>query len=94
MKLARWSGARQLDGMAREPRLQWEGASYQIMARGNARARIFESDADHLLLVETLGCGVATALVLRWRWSPGMGVGAVIASALRSAVTPSIGNAA
>lgn len=45
----------QLYCMARKPRLEWEGASYHIMARGNARARIFEGEADHLLFVETLG---------------------------------------
>ena len=40
--------------MARKPRLEWEGASYHIMARGNARARIFEGKADYLLFMETL----------------------------------------
>ena len=40
--------------MARKPRLEWEGASYHVMARGNERARIFTSKADYLLFIETL----------------------------------------
>jgi hypothetical protein len=40
--------------MARKPGLEWEGASCHIMARGNARARIFESEADYVVFVETL----------------------------------------
>ncbi|GEM_PF-6648869 len=51
--------AGQLDGVARKPRLEWEGACYHIMARGNARARIFEGEEDYLLFVETLEEGLA-----------------------------------
>lgn len=41
--------------MARKPRLEWEGASYHVMARGNERARIFKNAEEHSLFVETLG---------------------------------------
>lgn len=40
--------------VARKPRLEVEGASYHIMARGNERARIFHGTADYSLFIETL----------------------------------------
>lgn len=40
--------------MARKPRIEWEGASYHIMARGNERARIFKHERDYELFIETL----------------------------------------
>ena len=45
--------------MARSLRIQYPGAFYHVMARGNGRAAIFRSDADRLLFLRTLGeaCG-------------------------------------
>jgi putative transposase len=40
--------------MARKPRLEWKGASYHVMARGNERARIFKGKADYELFIQTL----------------------------------------
>ena len=40
--------------MARPPRVEFEGAVYHITARGNERQRIYRSDADRRLFLETL----------------------------------------
>lgn len=34
--------------------MEWEGASYHVMARGNERARIFKAESDYQLFAETL----------------------------------------
>jgi putative transposase len=41
-------------GMARKPRVEFEGASYHVMARGNERARIFHGKEDYELFLQTL----------------------------------------
>lgn len=41
--------------MARPIRIEFEGAVYHIMARGNERRRIFWSDEDRVLFLKTLG---------------------------------------
>ena len=47
--------------MARPLRLEYRGAMYHIMARGNQGRAIFEDDKDRQRFVETLGeaCGKA-----------------------------------
>jgi putative transposase len=41
-------------GMARHLRLEYEGAIYHIMARGNERSDIFRDDGDKKKFVEKL----------------------------------------
>lgn len=41
--------------MARAVRIEYGGAFYHVMARGNRRERIFRDEADRLLFYETLG---------------------------------------
>ena len=41
--------------MAGKLRLEYEGALYHIMSRGNQRADIFRTDADRELFLKTLG---------------------------------------
>ena len=41
--------------MARPLRIEFEGALYHVMARGNARADIFLDDEDHHAFIENLG---------------------------------------
>jgi putative transposase len=40
--------------MARQPRIEYPGAFYHILARGNRREDIFHSDEDHELFLETM----------------------------------------
>ena len=48
-------GRRGVWGMARPVRVEFEDASYHVMARGNGRQQIFYDDADRWLFVRTLG---------------------------------------
>jgi len=41
--------------MARKLRVEYEGAIYHVMNRGDRRERIFRGDSDRLLFLETLG---------------------------------------
>ena len=41
--------------MARAVRIEYGGAFYHVMARGNRRERIFRDEADRLLFYRTLG---------------------------------------
>src|SRR5689334_3042269 len=41
--------------MARKPRLQYPGAVYHVMSRGNHRQPIVHSDDDRQLFLKTLG---------------------------------------
>ena len=41
--------------MARKLRLQYPGAIYHVMNRGDCRAPIFNGDPDRVLFLETLG---------------------------------------
>src|SRR6185295_1676823 len=41
--------------MPRKPRIQYEGAIYHLMNRGDRREAIFKSDKDRALSLETLG---------------------------------------
>jgi REP element-mobilizing transposase RayT len=41
-------------GMARAPRIEFEGAVYHVTARGNERRRIYRSDEDRRLFLATL----------------------------------------
>ena len=45
--------------MARRVRVEFEGAAYHVMCRGDRRENIFEDDLDRALFLETLGevCG-------------------------------------
>ena len=42
-------------GMARKLRVEYPGAIYHVMNRGDRREAIFKNDADRLLFLETLG---------------------------------------
>ena len=41
--------------MARPLRIEYEGASYHVMNRGNARRRVFHRDDGYALFVDKLG---------------------------------------
>ncbi len=41
--------------MARQLRLEFEGALYHVTARGNARGKIYLDDTDRKLFLELLG---------------------------------------
>ena len=41
--------------MPRKPRIQYPGAIYHLMNRGDRREPIFKDDQDHRRLLETLG---------------------------------------
>ena len=41
--------------MARKLRVQYPGAIYHVMSRGDRRELIFENEEDHRLFMETLG---------------------------------------
>jgi len=43
------------DSMARPLRIQYEGAIYHVMSRGNRRERIYGNDGDRLAFLELLG---------------------------------------
>ena len=45
--------------MARKPRIEYEGAAYHVMSRGNRGADIFVDDKDRRLFFDTLdeACG-------------------------------------
>ncbi len=45
--------------MARKPRIEYKGAAYHVMSRGNGGADIFYGDKDRHLFLETLDeiCG-------------------------------------
>ena len=40
--------------MARKPRVEFEGATYHVMCRGNRQAAIFKDDRDHEMFLDTL----------------------------------------
>jgi putative transposase len=42
-------------GMARGIRIEYAGAFYHVMARGNRRERIFHNEPDRRFFVQTLG---------------------------------------
>lgn len=54
--------------MARSLRIQYPGAFYHVMARGNGRANIYRQDADRSLFLRTLGeaCGRTGWRVHAW----------------------------
>lgn len=41
--------------MARKPRVEFEGATYHVMCRGNRQEAIFRDGKDHELFLDTLG---------------------------------------
>jgi REP element-mobilizing transposase RayT len=41
--------------MARKVRVEFEGATYHVMCRGDRRENIFEDDLDRARFLETLG---------------------------------------
>ena len=41
--------------MARKIRIEYAGAAYHVMARGNQRRKIYEAERDRKLWLETLG---------------------------------------
>jgi len=40
--------------MTRQLRIEYEGAIYHVLSRGNSQDRIFEEEKDYLLFLETL----------------------------------------
>ncbi len=40
--------------MARQPRIEYEGAFYHVTSRGNLKDNIFYEDADRIKLIEIL----------------------------------------
>jgi hypothetical protein len=46
--------------MARRPRLQFAGAVYHVMARGNRKSTIFNDDADRSEFFQVVGAAVAS----------------------------------
>jgi hypothetical protein len=56
---------RRMGEMARSVRIQYEGAIYHVMCRGDRREAIFEDDEDREMFVATMGemCGRAE----KWR---------------------------
>jgi putative transposase len=50
--------------MARKPRVEYPGAVYHVMARGNERARIFHEEEDYELFLKTLEEGLAVFSVV------------------------------
>ena len=51
-------------GMPRQPRIEFEGACYHVINRGNYRAHVFKSDGAKQALLKTLG---ETAQKLGWK---------------------------
>ena len=47
--------------MARKLRVQYPGAIYHVMNRGDRREPVFKDDADHVRFLETLGEACAKA---------------------------------
>ena len=41
--------------MARKPRVEFEGAFYHVIVRGNQRQKVFSDDRDRLAYLERLG---------------------------------------
>jgi hypothetical protein len=54
--------------MARQLRIQYEGAIYHLMIQGNRREEIFRDDLDRKRFLETLG---ATCQRTGWRLEMG-----------------------
>lgn len=54
--------------MARSIRVEYAGAYYHVMARGNRRGAIFEDDEDRFFFLKTLGeaCGMTGWRVHAW----------------------------
>src|SRR6202022_237247 len=54
--------------MARQPRIEYPGALYHVMARGDRRERIVHDEIDRYSLVKTLGeaCGKTGWLIHAW----------------------------
>jgi len=50
--------------VARAVRVEYGGAFYHVMARGNRRERIFRNEADRLLFYQTLGEACVLPLLL------------------------------
>ena len=46
--------------MAREVRVEYEGAWYHVMARGNRREKIFVDDKDREIFLKTLGLRIGS----------------------------------
>ncbi len=53
--------------MPRSPRIEFPGAMYHVLARGNRREAIVLGDDDRWMLLRTLG------EMARWRDGPGSG---------------------
>ncbi|MDA3799121.1 MAG: hypothetical protein PF692_08585 [Kiritimatiellae bacterium] len=41
--------------MGRKPRIEYEGAVYHVMCRGNRQETVFEDDQDCQMFLDTLG---------------------------------------
>jgi putative transposase len=54
--------------MARQPRMEYPGALYHVMARGDRREQIVHDENDRYGLIQTLGeaCGKTGWLVHAW----------------------------
>ena len=56
--------------MARKPRVQYEGAMYHVMTRGNRRERIVEDDTDYGMLNKTMFEAMRWSGVKLYSWCP------------------------
>ena len=79
--------------MARAVRIEYSGAFYHVMARGNRRERIFRNEADRLLFYQTLGEAYVLLLLVccyfsapHHRGSENMGAFTLISVAPRESV--------
>jgi len=54
--------------MPRQPRIQFEGAVYHVMARGNRRGKIFSDAEDHRTFLRTLGETCERSGFLAYAW--------------------------
>jgi putative transposase len=54
--------------MARQPRLQYQGALYHVTTRGNRRERIVHDDRDYARLEKVLLEAMAYAQVKLYAW--------------------------
>ncbi len=50
--------------MARKPRVEFDGAFYHVIVRGNQRQKVFGGDRDRLAYLERLESGWGSGLLI------------------------------
>jgi hypothetical protein len=55
-------------GMARQLRIQYEGAIYNLMSRGDRREEIFRDDVDRKRFLESLARALRSETTVSLRW--------------------------